>query len=406
MRTVLAGLTLRGRAFLAAGLTTLACSLVLAQAPLARIGVLVVALPLISLLMVSGMRHRLSLERTVDPEVVPVGTTALVSLAVTNDARRPTGVLQLTERLPDALGTAPRFVLGSLWGRATRTTHYRVSSQVRGHFTLGPMTAAVTDPFGLVEQRRTFHSATPLVVTPRTVPLPAIPLSGAWSGGGENRPRPFATGSAEDVTVREYRRGDDLRRVHWRSTARAGELMVRREEQPWQSRATVLLDNRAHRHTGRGPGSTFEAAISAAASIVRHLGERGYGVRLATASGPESGGFHDQGPGAATPRLLEALAGLEVTATPTLATGWAGEGPDSGLVVAVLGRVDAVDVPALRRVQQRSGAALALAVSPTDAAAGSLVSAGWRAVDLRPQAPLAPAWQEVGHQGTPTRVGR
>ena len=74
-------------------------------------------------------------------------------------------------------------------------------------------------------------------------------------------PRAFATGSAEDVTVREYRQGDDLRRVHWRSSAKLGELMVRREEQPWQSRATLFLDNRVgrpprpgHRVVARGRG--------------------------------------------------------------------------------------------------------------------------------------------------------
>ncbi len=59
------------------------------------------------------------------------------------------------------------------------------------------------------------------MVTPRVLPLPPVPLSGAWTGSGDNRPRAFASGSAEDVTVREYRRGDDLRRVHWRSSAHA-----------------------------------------------------------------------------------------------------------------------------------------------------------------------------------------
>ncbi len=52
--------------------------------------------------------------------------------------------------------------------------------------------------------------------------------------------------------MREYRLGDDLRRVHWASTARTGDLMVRREEQPWQSRATVLLDTRRMAHAGIG----------------------------------------------------------------------------------------------------------------------------------------------------------
>ena len=135
------------------------------------------------------------------------------------------------------------------------------------------MSVRVSDPFGLVELGRAFHTTVSLTVTPRTVPLPQIPLGGAWTGSGDNRPRAFATGSAEDVTVREYRRGDELRRVHWRSSAKMGELMVRREEQPWQSRATLFLDNRLRAHRGQGIASSLEAAVSAAASIAVHLSQ-------------------------------------------------------------------------------------------------------------------------------------
>ena len=85
-------------------------------------------------------------------------------------------------------------------------------------------------------------------MTPRVVPLPPISLGGSWSGTGENRPRSFASGNAAEVTVREYRRGDEVRRVHWRSSAHVGELMVRREEQPWQSRCSLLVDNRLRAH--------------------------------------------------------------------------------------------------------------------------------------------------------------
>ena len=62
----------------------------------------------------------------------------------------------------------------------------------------------------------------------------------------------------DDVIPRAYRDGDELRRVHWRSTARYGELMVRREEQRWRNRATVLLDSRSISHMGTGAGSSFE----------------------------------------------------------------------------------------------------------------------------------------------------
>ncbi len=73
---------------------------------------------------------------------------------------------------------------------------------------------------------------------------------------------------------RGYRYGDDLRRVHWRSTARYGELMVRREEQPQRARCTVLLDTRVVAYEGAGPDSAFEWAVSGAASVLVHMLER------------------------------------------------------------------------------------------------------------------------------------
>ena len=84
---------------------------------------------------------------------------------------------------------------------------------------------------------------------------------------------------------RGYRHGDDLRRVHWRSTARYGELMVRREEQPHRARCTVLLDTRRDAYFGAGPDSAFEWAVSGAASVATHMLERGYAVRLLTDTG-------------------------------------------------------------------------------------------------------------------------
>jgi len=55
------------------------------------------------------------------------------------------------------------------------------------------------------------------------------------------------------ASVREHRHGDDLRKVHWRATARSGELMVRLEERPWRAQATLLLDTRTRAHLGTGP---------------------------------------------------------------------------------------------------------------------------------------------------------
>ncbi len=286
---------------------------------------------------------------------------------------------------------------------------------MRGRFDIGPMTVRVSDPFGLVELGRAFRTTVPLTVTPRTVHLPTIMLGGGWTGSGDNRPRAFAMGSAEDVTVREYRQGDDLRRVHWRSSARVGELMVRREEQPWQSRATIVLDNRTHVHRGQGIASSLETAVVAAASIGLHLSQRGYQVRLVATAGDASsaGGnpWHDRDAELNAGPLLEALAVIQPVARVRMDARWLGEQVQGGITIAVLGAVDAADVPVLRRIQHHTTSALAMVLdveawvarggAPTSAPGVPLLAHhGWRAVSLGPRDRIDTAWQELGRTGS------
>jgi uncharacterized protein (DUF58 family) len=409
VREALSGLTVRGRAFLAAGVAALVCAVVLGQESLTRVGVLVLALPLLTAALVGRGRYRLALVRTVTPQLVAAGQPARVSLALTNEGRTPSGTLLLEDQVPYVLGTRPRFVLEGIGHGWRRHVTYQVRSDVRGRFEIGPMSVRVTDPFGLVELGRAFRTTVPLVVTPRTVPLPSIPLGGAWTGSGDNRPRAFATGSAEDVTVREYRRGDDLRRVHWRSSARVGELMVRREEQPWQSRATLFLDNRLRSHRGQGIASSLEAAVSAAASLAVHLSHRGFTVRLVTATGEDpASSWHFRDSDLNTRPLLEALAVVQAVHQPHLDSGWLAEGTHGGLTVAVFGGVEGHDLPVLRRMRHQAGSAIAIAidvdawVSPTASGSGSapvLAQQGWRAVSLGPRDRLDAVWQELGRSG-------
>ncbi|MBB3040340.1 DUF58 domain-containing protein [Nocardioides soli] len=414
MREALAGLSVRGRAFLAAGVTAVVCSIILDQTTLARVGVLLLALTLITVLVLARNRYRLTLVRNVTPQLVAAGQPARVTLTLANDGLAPNGVLLLEDQVPYVLGTRPRFVLEGISQGWRHSVSYQVRSDVRGRFEIGPMSVRVSDPFGLVELGRTFRTTVPLIVTPRTVPLPQIPLGGAWTGSGDNRPRAFAIGSAEDVTVREYRRGDDLRRVHWRSSARVGQLMVRREEQPWQSRATLFLDNRVTAHRGQGIASSLEAAVSVAASVAVHLTHRGFAVRLVTATGEEPGSaWHVRGADLNTGPLLEALAVVAPVQQPRLETGWLTEGAHGGLTVAVFGGVDAADLPVLRRMQHHAGSALAVAVdvdawigaAPDDGATRVLAQQGWRAVALRPRDRLDAVWQELGHTSAQTARG-
>jgi uncharacterized protein (DUF58 family) len=332
-----------------------------------------------------------------------------VTLSLTNEGRTPSGVLLLEDHVPYVLGTRPRFVLDGIGHGWRRHVTYQVRSDVRGRFEIGPMTVRVSDPFGFIELGRAFHTTVPLTVTPRTVALPHIPLGGAWTGSGDNRPRAFATGSAEDVTVREYRRGDDLRRVHWRSSARVGELMVRREEQPWQSRATLFLDNRLRAHRGQGVASSLEAAVSAAASIAVHLSHRGFTVRLVTATGEDpASAWHFRDADLNTGPLLEALAVVQPVHQPQLDTGWLAEGGHGGLTVAVFGCIEPMDVPVLRRMRLHATSAMAIALDVEAWAASTggqaeatyvLAQQGWRAAPLRPRDRLDGVWQELGHSG-------
>lgn len=408
MREGLRGLTVRGRAFLAAGITAILCSIFLGQGPLARIGVLVAALPLVAAFLIGRSRYRLALVRTVTPTLVEAGQPARVDLVLTNEGRPPTGVLLLEEQLPYVLGNRPRFVVEGVRHGWRRQVAYSVRSDVRGRFEIGPMTVRVADPFGLVELGRSFRTTVPLIVTPRTVQLPMIPVTGAWTGSGDNRPRAFSMGSAEDVTVREYRRGDDLRRVHWRSSAKTGELMVRREEQPWQSRATIFIDNRLIAHRGHGVASSLEAAVSAAASIAVHLAQRGFAVRLVTANGEDKqNAWHDRTSATNTAPLLESLAVIEAVQRPTIDTSWLAESTHSGLTVAVLGAITNSDHRVLKRMQHHAASAVAVAVDVGAWTAGGeqttttswLTGHGWRATTLGPRDKLPTVWQELGRSG-------
>src|SRR3954451_18232557 len=414
MGEALKGLTLRGRAFLAAGVTALVCALFLGHDELVRVAALLLLLPLVTAFFLGRSRYRLGLVRSMSPTQVSAGQSARVQLDLSNDGRTPTGTLLLEDHIPYVLGARPRFVIDRMGPKWQRQVEYQIRSDVRGRFTVGPMRVRLSDPFGLVEMNRTFQTTSTFVVTPRVVTLPLVPLSGAWTGSGDNRPRAFASGSAEDVTVREYRRGDDLRRVHWRSSAHAGELMVRREEQPWQSRATLFVDNRRYAHRGTGAASSLEHAVSIAASVAVHLVQRGFTVRLVTSLGEEATGtWHEHGSATAeTAPLLESLAVLTDTSHPHVDARWLQEAGHSGLLIAVLGAVSEYDRPVLTRMRHSAAGAMAVVLDVPAWARGSspgslattattawLGANGWRSVAAAPADPVPAVWQELGTAG-------
>ncbi len=343
-------------------------------------------------------------------------------LRMDNVSRMPTGLLMLQDRVPYVLGPRPRFVLDRMEAGARREVSYRVRSDLRGRYPLGPLQLRLSDPFGMCELNRSFSSYDTLTVTPRVEALPPVRLSGESKGYGDGLQRSLALAGEDDVIPRGYRYGDDLRRVHWRSTARYGELMVRREEQPQRARCTVLLDTRAIAYDGAGPDSPFEWAVSGAASVLVHMLEQGYSVRLLTDTGdsvPGEGadgfsGVHQESADAAG-LMMDALAVVDHSDEEGLSRAYdvlrsGGE----GLLVAFLGDTDDEQTAVLARMRQRTGGAVAFLLDsddwlreptdpPGDAEPGEerlrvLREAGWTAVSVPRGASLEQLWRQADRE--------
>ncbi|GGO81820.1 membrane protein [Wenjunlia tyrosinilytica] len=328
-------------------------------------GLLLAALPLVCAAVLYRTRYRVAGSRRLAPSRVPAMSEARVHLRVDNVSRMPTGLLMLQDRVPYVLGPRPRFVLDRVEPGGHREVSYRVRSDLRGKYPLGPLQLRLTDPFGMCELTRSFSAFDTLTVVPTVHPLAPVRLVGESTGYGDSRTRAVALAGEDDVIPRGYRHGDDLRRVHWRSTARYGELMVRREEQPQRARCTVLLDTRRQAHRGTGPDSTFEWAVSGAASAAVHLLERGYGVRLLTDSGscvPGVDGVGGAGYGSASDTagvLLDTLAVVDHSDGAGFSRAHdVLRGGSEGLLVAFVGALDEEQASVLARTRQRVGGAV------------------------------------------------
>jgi uncharacterized protein (DUF58 family) len=392
----LAGLTTRGRCLLAAGAATAVSALVLDERDLLRVGAFVALLPLLALLLSSRARRTVRGTREVGPERVPFGGEVTVGLTLRGGPLL--GSLRLVDTVPDASGpqpaAPPRFTVHRLSPRAGARLTYPLVPTQRGVHRIGPLVGSATDPLGLAEFERELAPASRLVALPRVVALRGMPQA---LGSGEGTPGAALAHQGQgrsDVLVRQYRQGDELRRVHWRSTARHDELMVRLEERPWRTGTTVLLDRRDAAHRGHGPDSSLETAVSLAASICTHLGGRGEVITLVTEDGAELG----TASGDVDP-LLDTLAALRPAARTDL------DGPEfTGDVLAVLGALVDGQLKALTARQPAGGHAVLLDVASwdpagrgpdADATAAALRRAGWRVAVARAGAGPDRAWDDL-----------
>ncbi|MCK9922360.1 DUF58 domain-containing protein [Frankia sp. AgPm24] len=413
----LRGLTIRGRSFLAAGAACVVSAVLLGEQDLLRIGILLACLPILAAAVVCRTRYRLSCTRRLEPRRVTAGDRVAVRIQLENVSRSASSVLFVEDTAGSGLGGGARFVLDRIEPGGRRDLTYALRATTRGRYQIGPMAIRLGDPFGLCELTRSFRSLDELVVAPALERLPRALPRGSASQRAEQR-RVSGLVGEDETTTRPYRPGDDLRRVHWKTTARSGEMMVRREEHPHTSAATLLLDSRARAWPGSpgftgAPGSdAFEWAIGAVGGIGMHLARGGHRVRLITDRGPVT-----TIAGTALSGLLDELSTLSPAQTaslrPALAAArrpGAGAG-QGGMIVAVLGHADSTLATALCGLRPTGAPAIAVLVDVTswdpgaapESAAGDLVAvrgvlsrAGWAVLVAPRGARLAALWPGAG----------
>lgn len=419
---LLSGLTIRGRCLLAAGVAAAVCAVLLNERDLLRIAVFVVALPLLMALPTTLIGARIKAIRTVLPERVPVGGHGEVQLDVWRAGRLPAGTALLVDGSSSALGGRRRFVVERIPRHRSAMLRYPVQPTLRGIHRIGPLQVSLTDPFGLYECDQQLITGSRLVVVPRVVGLHGLPDGYGTGTGGNGSVLLHAAQGDPDVVVRPYRQGDDLRKVHWRSTARRDEVMVRVDEQPRGGGTTVLLDHRAAIHQDTGTSASLEWAVEFTASACLHLNHakcrmrlvNGHGRVLADAPG-DGNPVHDR-------VVLDALAELQPARESVLGiTSDPGQGQ---ALIAVLSTVDTTSIPQLIQYRPRGTRNLAVllhtaeestATHPAELSrdtaertAALLRAAGWGVVLAHSGHPIPRIWSDLcrtAAAGTPARGG-
>ncbi|MEO6702833.1 MAG: DUF58 domain-containing protein [Jatrophihabitantaceae bacterium] len=399
-------LSTRGRTFIAVGLLSLVSGLLLGVVDLERVGVLLLVLPVPAWLAVRQARSGLRVGHAVSPARIVVGGSAEVRLVLGNPQAFGTGPLRITETVPG--GRPLRFSVAGVRGRQRRTVAYPLPTLRRGRYTVGPTTVMASDPFGLVTADTRSTDTATLIVQPATTALAPLTLPIAWRDGAATLSHSVGVGGSDDASVREFRHGDDLRKIHWRSTAKSGALMVRQEERPWHGESLVLLDTRSLAFPtipGDEQSSALEWAISAAASIGSHLASRGRRVTVVTGSGQVA---HDE----VTPimdLLAETTPALRADLQP-LASALTSLGRDAS-VFAIIGAAPHAPITELVGRPRMPGTSVALLLRPWtwshgsgrdlireeawQSTADSLRSAGWRVVPADNGADLAELWPRL-----------
>jgi uncharacterized protein (DUF58 family) len=288
------------------------------------VGAGLIAVLVFALLMMLRTPPRLSVRRVVQPAVVRASEPARVDLQVANLGNTRTPVIQLWEPVGSSGGATMN--LSPLRRRETASAAYRLPTDRRGLVVVGPMRARRRDVLGLCSKSFTIPGSVELLIIPSHTPV-GFPVGGSSGRLGEHlRLRAFGQSGSEFHALREYMVGDDLRRISWKASARATELIVKETALEGLRRCTVVFDVDTAQYYEIG----FERAVSAAASIVTGAAAAGLQTRLIATDTDMRG--HDVAQSAL--RWLATVDPVEQK-TPSLPTLRSGEG--MGVVAVVTG---------------------------------------------------------------------
>lgn len=293
-------LTTRGRTVLGASVALALAAWLFGVQELYCLALAGVVMAVGARLWVQLRRWDLQVSRVVHPPRVAAGQEARVELAVNNAGRRPSPPVEATDPFDGGRRWA-RFAIAPLETNELRTSSYRLPSTRRGVYRLGPLELRLLDPLGLAHSSRVTAAESSLTVHPAYELLPVVGTSAHRDYDRRLSNPVIGKGGSEFYMLREYVPGDDLRHVHWPSTARVDDLVIRQPESLRRGRLTVVGDLRL----GVVDDETVEWVLSAVASLVMSGLRSGLQVRAVTTAGWDSG----HGTGAhPTTTILDGLA--------------------------------------------------------------------------------------------------
>ena len=232
-------------------------------------------------------RPSIELRRQIEPPRVEKGKAAIAVVHVTNRSRRTVPPLLIEQRIGP---TAVAATLPRLRGGESGLRTYRLPTVRRGVFDIGPVELPRADPFGLCRTVQRLGRPQRISVHPRLLALDPLPIGTSQRLEGPSSDL-SPQGTITFHRLREYVVGDDLRAVHWPTTARLGKLVVRHNVDTAQPDSVVLFDLRPSVYSEE----TFEEAVDVTASLAVSLAEGLAPVQLRTSSGERLGGreHHD-----------------------------------------------------------------------------------------------------------------